>query len=98
MKTFSISLRREQISEFTLDFVIEAPTLEAALKAAHKGRRERFGLAALRFPLGRRAANGGRAWQSQGERHRRLHRRRQWQFTAEDARPIHIPSSPRGGR
>ena len=36
MKTFSISLRREQISEFTLDFVIEAPTLEAALKAAPK--------------------------------------------------------------
>ena len=32
----SISLRREQISEFTLDFVIEAPTPGAALEGRAK--------------------------------------------------------------
>jgi hypothetical protein len=33
---WAITLRRTEISEHTLDLVVEAPTLEAALKAAPK--------------------------------------------------------------
>ena len=35
-KKWSVTLRRTEISEHTLDMVVEAPTLEAALTAAPK--------------------------------------------------------------